>query len=500
MKRTDIPVVIGVAQLVEHESDPRIAMTPLEMLVRIGREASEDAGGGKRLINQIDTIGLVTVAGWYPRNAAALLGEKLGVRPATTITTEPGGETPLVLVNHVAAQIASGRTRVALVAGAHNLKTLKRAVKENVQPHWGEGGTGVPQVIGSKKPSVCDREKNHGLHLPIHFYPVFENALRARRGLDIKFHNIRIGNLMHRFSQVAAKNPYAWFPVERGVEELITPTPVNRMICFPYTKYLNAVLDTNQAAGIFMVSDRVADELGIAEEKRLYWRGGANTREDPWFVSERPDLSISPSLCRCARETFLRTGISIQDMDFIDFYSCFPVAVEMAAEAYGVTEDDPRGLTVTGGLPYAGGPGSNYTLHSLAAMVNRLRARPGSTGLVTGNGMFLSSHSSVVISTIFGEPPGAKTIAASSDGGSKSPPAIAEEADGRGIVETYTVVYDRSGVPETGIVIGRLEDGRRFVANTPSDRELLEAFVKVEEVGRSGSVKHVNGRNIFEPK
>jgi len=38
------------------------------------------------------------------------------------------------------------------------------------------------------------------------------------------------------------------------------------------------------------------------------------------------------------------------------------------------------------------------------------------------------------------------------------------------------------------------------VANTPSDRELLEAFVKVEEVGRSGSVKHVNGRNIFEPK
>lgn len=106
MKRTDIPVVIGVAQLVEHESDPRIAMTPLEMLVRIGREASEDAGGGKRLINQIDTIGLVTVAGWYPRNAAALLGEKLGVRPATTITTEPGGETPLVLVNHVAAQIA----------------------------------------------------------------------------------------------------------------------------------------------------------------------------------------------------------------------------------------------------------------------------------------------------------------------------------------------------------------------------------------------------------
>ena len=61
--------------------------------------------------------------------------------------------------------------------------------------------------------------------------------------------------------------------------------------------------------------------------------------------------------------------------------------------------------------------------------------------------------------------------------------ALQVEADGAGVVETYTVVHGREG-PERGIVIGRLEDGRRFLANTPDDRALLEAFVAREELGR----------------
>jgi acetyl-CoA C-acetyltransferase len=307
-----------------------------------------------------------------------------------------------------------------------------------------------------------------------------------------------MGTLMHRFTRIAAKNPYAWFPVERGVEELTIPTPANRMICFPYTKYLNAILDTNQAAGILMMSAQAAKELGISEEKQIYWWGGTSTEEDPWLVSERPDLSESCSLQRCAEETFARTGTSIEDMDLIDFYSCFPVAVELAAEAFGVDENDPRGLTVTGGLPYAGGPGSNYTLHSLATMVYRLRARQGGTGLVTGNGMFLSNHSSVVISTEPRDPSRGDANATSSKS-HKDIPIIAEEASGGGRIEAYTVIYDRSGAPELGVVIGRLHDERRFVANTASDSTFLEDFTAIEAVGRKGRVRHIDGRNLFEP-
>jgi acetyl-CoA C-acetyltransferase len=499
MSQTNTPVLVGTAQLLERESDPTVAMTPLQMLSQIAREASEDTGVGERLLKEIDTIGIVEIPAWDPRNGAALLGEQLGVKPACALRTVAGGEIPLVLVNHVAKRIEDGQTRVALIAGTNNFKTLQRAMKENSSLDWEQGGEGEPQVIGTQKWNACDREKQHGLWLPIHFYPIFENALRARRGLDLESHRVQMGTLMHRFTQVAAKNPYAWFPVERGVDELTIPDATNRMICFPYTKYLNAVLDTNQAAGVLMLSAQAAKELGIPEEKQIYWWGGTSTEEEPWFVSERPDLAESVSLQRCAEETFARTGTSIGDMDFIDFYSCFPVAVELAAEAFGVDESDPRGLTVTGGLPYAGGPGSNYTLHSLATMVERMQSRPGSTGLVTGNGMFLSSHSSVVISTEPKEPSRGDARAKSLVRSKSALPEIAEEASGRGKIETYTVIYDRSGAPELGVVLGRLDDGRRFIANTPNDRALLEGFIALEEVGRTGKVKHIDGRNVFEP-
>jgi acetyl-CoA C-acetyltransferase len=499
MTQMHTPIIAGVAQLVERESDPRIAMTPLQMLTRIAQKASIDTGLGERLLREIDTIGIVDIPGWSPRNAPTLLGEQLGVKPSSTLCTVAGGDIPLVLVNFVAKRIEDGRTRVALIAGANNFKTLQRAMKEKVSLEWEQGGAGEPQVIGTQMPHYCEWEKQHGLLHPIHYYPIFENALRARRGRDLESHRVQMGMLMHRFTRVAAKNPYAWFPVERGVDELTIPTAANRMICFPYTKYLNAVLDTNQSAGVLMMSAQAARDLGIPEEKQIYWWGGTSTQEDPWFVSERPNLADSPSLHRCAEETFVRTGTSIRDMDFMDFYSCFPVAVELAAEAFGVDENDPRGLTVTGGLPYAGGPGSNYTLHSLSTMVSRLRAHYGATGLVTGNGMFLSSHSTVVISTEPRDPSRGDASATSSKGNKDAIPTIAEEASGRCRIEAYTVIHDRSGAPELGIVIGRLHDERRFVANTPSDRTLLEDFTAVEGVGRKGRVRHIDGRNVFEP-
>ena len=41
-----------------------------------------------------------------------------------------------------------------------------------------------------------------------------------------------------------------------------------------------------------------------------------------------------------------------------------------------MAEDDARGVTQTGGLPYHGGPGSNYMTHSMAAMAETLRPTP----------------------------------------------------------------------------------------------------------------------------
>jgi acetyl-CoA C-acetyltransferase len=66
------------------------------------------------------------------------------------------------------------------------------------------------------------------------------------------------------------------------------------------------------------------------------------------------------------------------------------------------------------------------------------------------------------------------------------------------VIETYTVACDKTG-PVTGIVVGRLEDGRRFIANTPSERQLLKDFMSAEQLGRCGTVSSQEGTNLFLP-
>ncbi len=500
MKEEKTPVLVGVAQLTLRDADPRTAPEPLAMLSGLAGECAADAGLRSRALEQIDTIGIVDVIGWRPQNAPLLLGEALGARPRHQWITTIGGETPLPLVNQVASQIASGRSRMALVAGCNNFRTLKRAHREGVQLDWTLGGDGEPVTLGAFRRGNSDREASYGLVMPAEIYPILENAMRAHRGLDLETHRARLGALFARFTEVAARNPYAWFPVKRSADELITVTSDNRMVGYPYTKYLNAVLETDQAASVLMMSAEAARELEVPEDKWVYWRGGAHATEAVWYASERSDLTSCPALRASTTTALERARLSLDEIDFLDFYSCFPVAVEMACEMLGLDEDDPRGFTVTGGLPYAGGPGNNYTLHSLATMVERVRAKPGSKGLVTGNGWYLTKHSATVVSSL----PAAQALPGPEVTQELRLPSVeglilVDEASGKGQVETYTVLHDRDGAPTRGIVIGRLASGERFLSNTPTDRSLLEDLVASEAIGRSGRVTHQDGLNRFEP-
>jgi acetyl-CoA C-acetyltransferase len=498
-------VLVGAAQLVQRDVAPAEAPSPLDMLERVAREAAADAAAGERCLRQLDCIGVVDVVAWRPGNAPRLLAERLGAAPRRELVTAVGGEMPLVLVNRVARQIAAGHARLALVAGANNVRTLRRARNARIKLDWPRGGGGCPETLGVTRGGSSPAEAEYGLGRPTDVYPVFENALRARRGLDLGTHLRRVGALMSRMSAVAAANPYAWFPTRRSAEEIVTPAPENRMVAFPYTKYMNAVIETDQAAALLLASEEAARSLGIPEERFVYWWGGGVAEEDPWYASDRPDFARCPALAEAVNAALAEAGVALPEIDRIDLYSCFPVALEMACEMLGLSEDDPRGLTVTGGLPYAGGPGNDYTLHALATLVARLREAPGSRGLVTGNGWYLTKHAASVVASAPREE-GASTGGAWPGPERPEPPAPPAEAAatapaaGPATLETYTVVFDREGAPARGIVLGRTEAGRRFLANTPEDRDLLEAFVAREEVGRPGTVTTASTRNLFDPK
>lgn len=490
------PVIIGVAQRSDRTPDPELPVSPMDMLTDVISAAATDTG--VPVLASVDTVVTIPVAYWEATNQSGALAARLGAPHARSVHTGNGGEAGVVGVNWIAREILAGRTSTAVLCGANLMRSGELAERLGRVLSWSDDAPGEPHRLDTWREGQSTLEVAAGLDRPPMVYPLFENALRAHYGRSITDHLGVIGRLMAGFTRVAAANPHAWFPVERSASELVTPAPENRMVAYPYTKYLNAILNTDQAAAVIVTSVERARELGVPEDRWVRWGGGANATEAAYYVSTRPDFAATPSMLDAHLPALAEAGVGLDDVALFDFYSCFPSAVEMAIRMLGLDVDDPRGFTVTGGLPYAGGPASAYTLLSLSTMAERLRERPGDIGMVTGNGFYLTKHAASLWST--------RPFERRPEGwGDRPPPSSAfptepvepVSRDGHGTVETYTVHYDRDGSPTRGVVLGRYDDGARFLANTPT--AILDDFVREEQVGRRGRVTAGETVSRFDP-
>src|SRR5262249_7599984 len=298
-----------------------------------------------------------------------------------------------------------------------------------------------------------------------------------------------------------AGHPHAWFPQLRSAGEITDASPDNRPIAFPYTKRMSAIMDVDQGAAVLLTSVGMARRLGIPTERWVYLLGCGDAH-DHWLVSGRVGYDRSPAIRAAGRAALTMAGVDIAAVEHLDLYSCLPSAVQIGRDALGIPVDDPRPLTVTGGLPYFGGPGNNYSLHAIATMLDRVRMAPGSVGLVTALGWFITKHAVGVYSTT--PPPGRWTVP---DPAGPQPavdaepgPPLATDPSGPGTIETYTVLYFRDGTPIQALVVGRLDDGRRFLAQTPDDRALFEAMTAREAIGWPGRVSVRDGVGRFDPR
>jgi len=175
-------------------------------------------------------------------------------------------------------------------------------------------------------------------------------------------------------------------------------------------------------------------------------------------------------------------------------------AVEIACQEIGLDDDDPRDLTVTGGLPYFGGPGNNYVMHSIAAMVERIpprmRRQPGAFGLVTANGNYVHQARGRLYSTTplkrewVREAPAAlqRELGHAPEGA-----VYPKRPRAQGTIESYTVVHSKTG-PEWASSIGvwwRMECGLWRIL--PRDVALFADLQARDALGRPGQVRQEDG-------
>jgi acetyl-CoA C-acetyltransferase len=483
------PCLIGVARHTWHAADaPDGAPEPLDMWEDMARAAAADAGAPGAL-EELESIDIVYCQSWQYDDAVARLSERINAQPRRRRYSGIGGSVPQVLAAEAANDIAKGDLDLALIVGAEALATIRRLKKNGEKPQW----SFKPD---ERRPFPMDMEFlpteiSHAVFEAYLTFALFDNARRAHLGRTLAEHQTALGRVMAPMTDVAAASPHAWFPHARSADEIVTLTPDNRMVAYPYTKLMTAIMDVDMAAGLLLASAAKADALGVPESQRVYLRGWGYA-EEPAHVAAHPDLWRAPAMTAASTAALETAGIGIDEVAHLDLYSCFASSVCFALDALGLSEDDSRAVTQTGGLPYHGGPGSNYMTHSLAAMAETLRADPGSYGLTSGVGMHMQKHAYGLWSTTPGRLPGTNHAVQAAG----PLPPIIEAPQGAATVATYSVLHGRDGAPESALLVCALHDGARCYARLDGDADEMAALEVSEPIDRSVSLSPQDGVNL----
>lgn len=501
------PVIVAVGQFVLQTPDrPDQALPPSDIAARSGLAALQDAGCST-LANEIDTLYVTrsladsllvkpTPPFGESNNLPRSIAIRLGITPERLIYGETGGQAPQRQVNEIAEKIFAGECDVVMLTGAEAIGIEKKALRSNWSLEWWEKVDPHVEDRGPGKGIVSDWEYRYGIGRPAQVYSLFEHAWRHKHGLDWSEHRRLMAHVMAPFSRVAANDENAFFPVAREEEFLFEVSSSNYLLVDPYTKYLVAQDAVNMGASVILTSVGRARSLGIPESNYVYLHGYADA--DDKLVTERADLSTSLAIKAAGQLALSSAGLSIDEIIYFDLYSCFPCAVIFAAEALKLELDDvSHPPTVTGGLPFFGAPGNNYSMHAIANMAKKLRAEPSEYGLVLANGGFLSKESVGIYSCR--EPDDWKPVSsakAQADVDAQQPISIAD-TNQQFKVESYSVVYDKTG-PVYGFILARADEGGRQLAKVGKDDEAtLRAMVSGEPIGRDVKIEKTEKGNFF---
>jgi len=494
------PAVAGCGEIAQRTAPGETPLGTLDLMVEAARRAGADADPGGRLLARVEVVASVMSISLRHPDPGRLVAERLGLSGVRTLQTRIGGNLPQLLLNDLGAEIAAGRLDVALVVGGETVYSRKRtpadmAAEADALPAPGGGGVPPSQtepapLVGDDRPGSSADEFAHQAAIPTQVYPLFESALRAAAGRGLDEHRRRVAELWAGFAAVAssAARPAAWSAKAWSAEEIGTPGPENRWVVHPYTKLMCANIYTDQAAALLLCSAEAARTAGVPDDRLVHLHAGADGA-DTQFFTERRSLAESPALRVVTADVLAAAGVGVDDIARFDLYSCFPSAVQMAMRELGLAGPaggDDRPLTVTGGLSFFGGPGNNYVTHSVGAMVDACRADPGSLGLVTGVGYYLTKHSAGVYSSRPPERGYVRVDPAATKAAIGAVPARvpAGPYSGPATVETTAVQYGRHGEPVLGLLAGLTPDGRRALANC-TDPSALESMVSEEWPGRS---------------
>jgi acetyl-CoA C-acetyltransferase len=473
--------IVGVAQ--QTTLPPGPSVEPLEAWEQVARAAANDAGVPDALTG-IESLQIVYCQSWQYDDPIGRLAERIGASPRHRFYSGIGGTTPQLMVGNAALAMQRGEFDVALIVSAEALATKRDAKRNGERVVWSHRETERSPYPWDPPPAV---ELAHEVFQAWETFPLWDTARRAARGTSLQQYADDIARMMAPMTNVAAANPHAWKQQVMTAAEIGTPQPRNRYVGWPYTKNEISIMDVDMAAALLITTVAKADALGVPADRRVYLNS-CGYAEDPAGIAERPDMATSAAMAVTSEAALAAANVEIGDVRLLDLYSCFPSSLNLACDVLGVDPLDSRGLTVTGGLPYAGGAASAYLMHAIVATVDRLREQDGSA-LITGVGMHLQKH----VAAVYGTRPGwapAPELQSEVDRRAPRRPLV-DSYEGTATVAAYTVAHDRDNDPAVGLLVLDVPPGRTLAR--VHDTDLLDDAESRELVGESVEVT-TNGK------
>ena len=470
------PVLVGVAAVTQHVEDPAEASEPLDLMEEALRRAADDAGS-KALLERVDSI-------WAPRgfwaysNPGKILADRFGARGVRTIVAEIG-ILQTSLLGRAARSIAEGEAEIVMIVGAEARDRASRLARQGLEVPLTEQMDSQPNETLSPHAEIMGQfEIDLGLITPIIQYAIIDNALRFHEGQSMSDHRAELGTLWGAFNRVAVDNPDAWNRTPMSPKEIVTGTAANRMFSVPYTKSLVSQWNVNQAGGLILCTLEKARGLGLDESRFVYPLAVVDS-EHMVTLSERRDLWRSPGFELAGRRAFDHVGRGAEEIEHLEFYSCFPAAVRVQQREFGVPLD--RQVTQTGGMTFGGGPLNNFVIQAWVKMVERMRADPGSHGLVTAISGLITKQG---VSVLGPEPSRSFVYDNVTEAAERAwvKTEVDREARGRATISGYTVSHNKSAA--NGVVIVADFDETRRTLRVVDDPEMMDLGAREELCGR----------------
>jgi acetyl-CoA C-acetyltransferase len=472
------PVLVGIGVATRREEDFTRALEPMDLMLEAVAAAGRDAGSPE-LLRGVQRIA-VPRGRWSYANPAREIGRSIGAPDAVTVLATVG-VLQQTLIGDACERIAQGEIHTALVAGADAGYRLLRAQIAGCRAVERTQDDAPDELLAPKEELRHPVELRAGARMPVGLYAIMESALRAAQGLSVADHRDRVAALWERLNRVAVDNPHAWHRRAVQAAEIRDEAGRNPMQAFPYTRHHCSTWNVDQGGALLLCSVERARALGVDPGRWIH--PVASTESNHMVaVSARARIDTCPGARITGLAALQAGGLRAEELDLVDLYSCFPMAVQAYASALGLPLE--RDLTVTGGMPFAGGPYNNYVLQSTVRAAELLRSGRGRNALV-------SSVSGVLTKQAFGlwsrqAPPDGFVRADLSD-------AVAREVGVKGIVDAhhgearvvgYTVMHARGQAPR-GVMLVDVPSGARTMATTESPAWIARLSSDEEWVGRT---------------